>query len=65
MPANAVLQEAKKIHKVSDSLDVLAEKHAPISGALSILSGTVRNSAMLLEVLVALGPARELQTASN
>ncbi|MGA2673331.1 MAG: hypothetical protein ABSE99_08885 [Terracidiphilus sp.] len=54
MPANAVLQEAKKLHKVSDSLDVLARQHSPISEALSILSGAVRNSATMLEVLVAL-----------
>jgi len=54
MPANEILQEAKKLRKVSESLDVLAEQHAPISEALSILSGSVRNSATLLEVLVAL-----------
>jgi hypothetical protein len=53
MPANEILQEAKKLHKVSDSLDLLAEQHAPISEALSLLSGSVRNSATLLEVLVA------------
>ena len=53
MPANEILQEAKKLHKVSDSLDVLAEQHAPISEALTILSGNVRGSANLLEVLVA------------
>ena len=39
---------------MSESLDVLAEQHAPISEALSVLSGSVRNSATLLEVLVAL-----------
>jgi hypothetical protein len=54
MPANDILQEAKKLHKVSDSLEVLAEQYAPISEALSLLSGNVRNSATLLEVLVAL-----------
>jgi hypothetical protein len=54
IPAKEILLEAKKLHKVSDSLDVLAEQHAPISEALSILSGSVRNSATLLEVLVAL-----------
>ena len=48
MPANEILQEAKKLRKVSESLDVLAEQHAPISEALSILSGSVRNSATLL-----------------
>ena len=53
MPANEILQEAKKLHKVSDSLDLLAEQHAPIEEALSLLSGSVRNSATLLEVLVA------------
>jgi hypothetical protein len=32
---------------------LLAEQHAPIAEALSLLSGSVRNSATLLEVLVA------------
>jgi hypothetical protein len=54
MPAHEILQEAKKLHKVSDSLDVLAIQHAPMAEALTILSGSVRNSATLLEVLVAL-----------
>jgi hypothetical protein len=67
MPAKEILQEARKLHKVSDSLDVLAEQHAPISEALSILSGSVRNSATLLEVLVALrlGPVPGFDSASN
>ena len=54
MPAHEILQEAKKLHKVSDSLDVLATQHIPLAEALTILSGSVRNSAALLEVLVAL-----------
>jgi hypothetical protein len=54
MPAHEILLEAKKLHKVSDSLDVLATQHAPMAEALAILSGSVRNSATLLEVLVAL-----------
>ncbi|MGD0788014.1 MAG: hypothetical protein ABR898_08505 [Terracidiphilus sp.] len=67
MPATAILQEARKLHKVSDSLDVLAGEHAPISVALSNLSGSVRNSATLLEVLVALklAPLPGLDRASN
>ena len=67
MPATAILQEARKLHKVSDSLDVLAGEHAPISEALSILSGSVRNSATLLEVLVALklDPMPGYDPASN
>jgi hypothetical protein len=54
MPANEILQEAKKLHKVSDSLNVLAGENVSISEALSILSGTVRSSATLLEILVAM-----------
>jgi hypothetical protein len=62
MPAHEILLEAKKLHKVSDSLDVLAIQNAPIEEALSVLSGSVRNSATLLEVLVALkmGPEPEM-----
>lgn len=67
MPANEILQEAKKLRKVSDSLDVLAVQNAPIEEALSILSGSVRNSATLLEVLVALrlGPVLGLDSVVN
>ncbi|MGB9406821.1 MAG: hypothetical protein WCA89_04745 [Terracidiphilus sp.] len=67
MPAHEILQEARKLHKVSDSLDVLAMQHAPIEEALSILSGSVRNSATLLEVLVAVKMGLEpgLGSASN
>jgi hypothetical protein len=54
VPANEILQEAKKLHKVSDSLNSLAGQNVSISEALSILSGTVRSSATLLEILVAL-----------
>jgi hypothetical protein len=62
MPAHEILLEAKKLPKVSDSLDVLAAQHAPLAEALTILSGSVRNSATLLEVLVSLrmGPASGL-----
>ena len=51
MPAHEILQEARKHHTVRDSLDVLATQHAPIGDALSILSGSVRNSATLLVAL--------------
>ena len=59
MPVHEILLEAKKLRKVSDSLDVLATQHAPLAEALSILSGNVRSSASLLEVLVELrlGPS--------
>jgi hypothetical protein len=54
LAANEILHEARKLHKVSESLDKLAHDHAPVAEALTILAGSVRNSATLLEVLVAL-----------
>jgi|CZKF01.1.fsa_nt_gi hypothetical protein len=67
MPAHEILLEAKKLHKVSESLDVLATQHIPLEHALTVLSGNVRNSAKLLEVLVALklGPGPKLESAIN
>ncbi|MFZ1083925.1 MAG: hypothetical protein WAN35_03035 [Terracidiphilus sp.] len=67
MPAKELLQEAKKLRKISDSLEALAHQHTPITEALSILSGSVRNSATLLEVLVALrlGPLPEVDPVMN
>jgi hypothetical protein len=53
MPATRILAEVRKLQMVSDSLDVLASDNAPIAEALSILSGSVRSSATLLEILVA------------
>jgi len=52
MATNPILQEARKLHSVSDSLNKLAMVHASDSEALSILAGSVRHSATLLEVLV-------------
>jgi hypothetical protein len=58
MPSNAILYEATQLHKVSDRLDLLAEEHPLVSEALITISGSVRNTATLLEVLVAtrMGP---------
>ena len=53
MPSNAILQEAQQLHNVSDRLDSLAEEHPVVSDALVTISGSVRNTATLLEVLVA------------
>jgi len=53
MPLNAILQEAQHLHGVSNRLDVLAEHHPPVSDALISISESVRNTATLLEVLVA------------
>jgi hypothetical protein len=67
MPAQQILQEARKLYKVSESLDTLAEQHVHMADALTILSGSVRHSATLLEVLVALrsGAEPRLDTKSN
>ena len=53
MPSTAILQEAQKLHNVSDRLDSLAEQHPLVSEAHITISGNVRGTAMLLEVLVA------------
>jgi hypothetical protein len=58
MHSNAILNEAQQLHNVSSRLDVLAEEHPVVSEALITISGSVRNTATLLEVLVAtrMGP---------
>jgi hypothetical protein len=53
MPSNAILQEAQRLHGVSHRLDSLAEQHPLVSDAMLVISGSVRNTATLLEVLVA------------
>jgi len=45
MPAQQILQEASRLYKVSESLDMLAEQDVHLADALTVLSGTVRNSA--------------------
>jgi len=54
MHSNAILHEAQQLHNVSERLDLLAEEHPVVSEALITISGTVRNTATLLEVLVAM-----------
>jgi hypothetical protein len=53
MPPTAILHEIQKLYDVSDRLDSLSEQHPLVSEALLTISGTVRNTATLLEVLVA------------
>jgi hypothetical protein len=53
MPSNAILQEAQQLHAVSDRLDSLSAQHTLVSDALLTVAGSVRNTATLLEVLVA------------
>ena len=51
MHPNAILHEIQQLHSVSDRLDSLAEQHPLVSEALITISGNVRNTATLLEVL--------------
>jgi hypothetical protein len=64
MPADEILQEAKKLHKVGDSLELLADQNPPIEEALTVISENVHNTANLLKVAVALkiGIPAELDT---
>ncbi len=66
MHSNAILLEAQQLHNVSDRLDVLAEEHPVVSEALITISGSVRNTATLLDVLVAtrMGPLVGLDPAN-
>jgi hypothetical protein len=52
MHPNAILHEVQQLYNVSDRLDSLAEQHPLVSEALITISGSVRNTATLLEVLV-------------
>jgi len=53
MHTDAILHEAQQLYSVSDRLDSLAGQHPLVSEALVTISGSVRNTATLLEVLVA------------
>ena len=53
MPSDAILYEIQQLYKVSERLDQLAEEHPVISEALIKISGSVRHTATLLEVVVA------------
>jgi hypothetical protein len=66
MPSTAILEEVHRLCAVSDRLSSLAEQNPIISEALLTISGSVRNTATLLEVLVAtkLSPRLELGPAN-
>jgi len=53
MHPNALLHEVQQLYSISDRLDILAERHPLVSEALLGISGSVRNTATLLEVLIA------------
>jgi hypothetical protein len=66
MPSNAILYEAQQLYNVSDRLDSLADQHPFVSEALRTISGNVRSTATVLEVLVAtkIAPLAGLDPAS-
>jgi hypothetical protein len=66
MHSNAILHEAQQRHNASDRLDTLAEQHPLVSEALITISGSVRSTATVLEVLVAtkIAPLAGLDPAS-
>jgi hypothetical protein len=53
MSAIKILDEAQKLNSVSNRLDSLAEQHPAATEALLVIAGGIRDSAVLLEVLVA------------
>jgi hypothetical protein len=53
MHPNAILHEVQQLYNVSDRLDSLSEQHPLVSQALITISGSIRNTATLLEVLLA------------
>jgi hypothetical protein len=59
------LQEVQQLYNVSDRLASLAEQHPLVSEALVTISGSVRSTATLLELLVAtkIAPASGLDPA--
>jgi hypothetical protein len=52
MAFEAILAEAEQLHNVSNRLEALADQHPPVSEALMTISGSVRNTATVLEVLI-------------
>jgi hypothetical protein len=54
MSSTAILFEAKQLHSVDDRPDLLMELHPVLLEALLANSGNVRQTAALLEVLVAM-----------
>jgi hypothetical protein len=52
MAFEAILAEAEQLHNVSNRLEALADQHPPVSEALLTISGSVRNTATVLEVLI-------------
>ena len=65
MSPKSILQEVQQLYNVSDRLASLAEQHPLVSEALVTISGSVRSTATLSELLVAtkMAPAAGLDPA--
>jgi len=53
MSAVKILDEVQRLNRVSARLDALAPQHPVASEALIVIAGSIRDSAVLLGVLVA------------
>jgi hypothetical protein len=53
MPSKALLHEAQQLKDVSGRLELLADEHPTVTDAILTICGTIRNTATILEVLVA------------
>jgi hypothetical protein len=53
MSATKILDEAQNLNRVSNRLDSLAEQHPVASDALLVIAGRIRDTSVLLQVLVA------------
>ena len=60
MPFEAILREVEQLREVSDRLVILADQHPLVSEALMTISGSIRNNATVLGVLVATKMARPI-----
>jgi hypothetical protein len=60
VPFEAILREVEQLREVSDRLVILADQHPLVSEALMTISGSIRNNATVLGVLVATKMARPI-----
>jgi len=65
MHPSAILHEAQQLYKVIDRLDLLAGQYPLVAEAPITISGSVHNTATLLEVVVAtkMGPLSGLDSS--
>jgi hypothetical protein len=49
----AILHQVDQLHKVSTSLEGIADQHPAVAEALITIAGSVRNTATILAVVVA------------